>query len=52
MKAFVDGNKIGLVNDDFVDLQESDVVWVDRVDVDRSKEAFEALMKLRKAVFD
>jgi hypothetical protein len=52
MKAFVDGNKIGLVNDDFVDLQESDVVWIDRIDIDRSKEALTALLKLRKAVFD
>jgi len=52
MKAIVDGNKVGLVNDDFKDIQQSDVVWIDRIDVDRSGEALEALMKLRKAVFD
>lgn len=52
MKAFVDGNMVGLVNDDFIDIQQSDVVWVDRLDVDRSKDAMEALLKLRKAVFD
>jgi hypothetical protein len=32
MKAFVDGNMIGIVNDDFKDLQQSDVVWVERCD--------------------
>jgi hypothetical protein len=34
MKAFIDGNMIALVNDDFIDLQESDVVWVERIDYD------------------
>lgn len=32
MKAFVDGNMIGLVNDDFKDIQQSDVIWVTRID--------------------
>lgn len=33
MRAFVDGNMVGLVNDDFVNLQVSDVVWVERCDM-------------------
>jgi hypothetical protein len=31
MKAFVDGNMVALVNDDFIDLQESDAVWVEGI---------------------
>jgi len=37
MKAFVDGNMIGLVNDDFINIQESDVVWVERIDDRRTR---------------
>lgn len=29
MKAIVDGDMVGLVNDDFVDIQQSDIVWVE-----------------------
>ena len=38
VKAFVDGNMVGLVNDDFKDLQQSDVVWVERCDLPRPYE--------------
>ena len=40
MKAFIDGNAICVVKDDFVNLQESDAVFIEHVPSNESKYSY------------